>query len=130
MINYQKLYQILTLIQSFPTLGTRDFFNVVSVFCQVFIVTRAKRLSRGFGLRPKGRRCVGLRPTPKIQKPLVPRVVSPFQTMFFFTIHTVCLVPTSQWHYNPVNHKHFSICWQPVYSQKIRSLTNDDDDGS
>ena len=55
---------------------------------------------------------------------------SPLQTMFFFTIHTVCLVPTSQWHYNPVNHKHFSICWQPVYSQKIGSLTNDDDDGS
>ena len=35
------------------TLGARDFSSAVSGFCQVFIVTRAKRS------------CVGLRPTPK-----------------------------------------------------------------
>ena len=35
------------------TLGARDFSSAVSGFCQVFIVTRAKSFSRGFGLRPK-----------------------------------------------------------------------------
>ena len=34
------------------TLGARDFSSAVSGFCQVFIVIRAKRFSRGFGLRP------------------------------------------------------------------------------
>ena len=35
------------------TLGARDFSSAVSGFCQVFIVTRAKSFSRGFGLQPK-----------------------------------------------------------------------------
>ena len=63
------------------TLGARDFSSAVSVFCQVFIVTRAKSFSRsfaarGFGLRPK--MC---RPSANTEnshrtreKPLVPRV--------------------------------------------------------
>ena len=58
------------------TLGARDFSSAVSGFCQVFIVTRAKSFSRGFGLQPK--MC---RPSANIEnsrrrreKPLVPRV--------------------------------------------------------
>ena len=58
------------------TLGARDFSSAVSGFCQVFIVTRAKSFSRGFGLRPK--MC---RPSANTEnyrrtreKPLVPRV--------------------------------------------------------
>ena len=39
------------LLIAYITLGARDFSSAVSGFCQVFIVTR---------------RCVGLRPTPKI----------------------------------------------------------------
>ena len=39
------------LLVAYITLGARDFSSAVSGFCQVFIVTR---------------RCVGLRPTPKI----------------------------------------------------------------
>ena len=42
------------------TLGARDFSSAVPGFCQVFIVTRALVASA------YGRRCVGLRPTPKI----------------------------------------------------------------
>ena len=50
------------------TLGARDFSSAVSGFCQVFIVTRAKNISRSFAAvaSAHGRRCVGLRPTPKI----------------------------------------------------------------
>ena len=44
------------------TLGARDFSSAVSGFCQVFIVTRASPLVAS----AYGRRCVGLRPTPKI----------------------------------------------------------------
>ena len=52
------------------TLGARDFSSAVSGLCQVFIMTRAKSevflaacplLASAYG-----RRCVGLRPTPKI----------------------------------------------------------------
>ena len=58
------------------TLGARDFSSAVSGFCQVFIVTRAKSFSRGFGLQPEI-----CRPPANIEnsrrtreKPLVPRV--------------------------------------------------------
>ena len=46
-------------------LGARDFSSAVSVFCQVFIVTRAKSLgvfSRGFAVRAFGLE-------PKISRP-------------------------------------------------------------
>ena len=47
------------------TLGARDFSSAVSGLCQVFIVTRAK--SEVFlAALAYGRRCVDLRPTPKI----------------------------------------------------------------
>ena len=36
------------------TLGARDFSSAVSVFCQVFIVTRAKSFSRSFAARGFG----------------------------------------------------------------------------
>ena len=131
MINYQKRYQILTLIESFPTLGARDVFNAVSVFCQVFIVTREKSLSRSFGLRPKGRRCVGLRLTPKIETPLVPRVVLSKPCFSLrFTQYVLVPTPPVALRHNSVNHRHISIYWYPVHSQKIGSLNNDDDDGS
>ena len=61
----------------FPsTLGARDFSSAVSGFCQVFIVTRRSWLRSEYG-----RRCVGLRPTPKNsrstrEKALVPALVS------------------------------------------------------
>ena len=65
-------------ITSQGTLDASDFSSAVSGFCQVFIVTRAKSFSRGFGLRPK--MC---RPSANTEnsrrtreKPLVPRVKS------------------------------------------------------
>ena len=59
-----------------PTLGARDFSSAVSGFCQVFIVTRAKSFSRGFGLRPKTCRPSADTETSRRtrEKPLVPRV--------------------------------------------------------
>ena len=53
--------------QACGTLGARDFSSAVSGLCQVFIVTRAffSRL-RLLVASAYGRRCVGLRPTPKI----------------------------------------------------------------
>ena len=55
-------------ITSQGTLDASDFSSAVSGFCQVFIVTRAKNISPSFaaGASAYGRRCVGLRPTPKI----------------------------------------------------------------
>ena len=46
--------------RDFGTLGARDFSSAVSGFCQVFIVASPLVASA------YGRRCVGLRPTPKI----------------------------------------------------------------
>ena len=52
------------------TLGARDFSSAVSGFCQVFIVTCASRWPTFvlffLAASAYGRRCVGLRPTPKI----------------------------------------------------------------
>ena len=56
------------------TLGARDFSSAVSGFCQVFIVTCAKRFSRGFGLRPKLCRPSADKSRRTREKPLVPRV--------------------------------------------------------
>ena len=53
------------------TLGTRDFSSAVSVFCQVFIVTRAKKWLRRSWLRPMAENVRRTR-----EKPLVPRVSS------------------------------------------------------
>ena len=50
-------------ITSQGTLDASDFSSAVSGFCQVFIVTRAKNISRSFAAVASayGRRCVGLR---------------------------------------------------------------------
>ena len=63
------------------TLGARDFSSAVSGFCQVFIVTCAKRFSRGYAARGFGLRPKMCRPSANTEnsrrtreKPLVPRV--------------------------------------------------------
>ena len=77
-INRNKIHGHFSRLSQPITLGARDFSSAVSGFCQVFIVTRAKSFSRGFGLRPK--MC---RPSANTEnfrhtreKPLVPRVAA------------------------------------------------------
>ena len=58
------------------TLGARDFSSAVAGFSQVFIVTRAKRFFRGFGLHSKMCRPSANTENSRrtLEKPLVPRV--------------------------------------------------------